>query len=330
MKVTSLWSIKSALIALVGVTISALLIVVGADRVDDGEANIATTTTTTTAATTSAPSDSTSVGDEPASVDPISCAGSAEIPNTSELVVSDSDPTLSHDGHPHGVPSDFSWYSHPTRNDLATTPAETLGQFHAIIGWGQLYEEADGSPATNTRVQVRALQTWYRLRPSAPDGDRAEDWILASPGIVDHPDAAWYEESFANDFNQPSDAETVASGSGGGLTATAGEGHVFHFYPSSRHAVDLTDVEAVFTTVEARLIVADPNGPEDCDRARFIMNVGTDVYEGVAGSVETAPAIDEGRFRYVTKDWQWFNVAQFPGNNDMGYLDAHPLPLNQR
>jgi len=261
---------------------------------------------------------------------PSACPGASKITNTLELMMNDSDVSVMHEGHPHGVPDSYDWYGHPTRHELTTMPDQPLSTFHAIVGWGQVYEEAGGSRSTNTRVQIRNLQTWYRLKQSALAPGVTQQWILADPGVADEPDAAWYDEDFAADVNRPSDHYPLDESLGGGISALPGNGNVFHFYPPSRHPVDLINMESVFTTVQIRLITADTALAVDCEQARFIANVGTDVYPNQSEQPGIAPAIAQGRFRYVTKDWQWFNVIDAPDGNNASYLRSDPPPLNQQ
>ncbi len=252
------------------------------------------------------------------------CAGGTEIPNSLEQVLSDSDVTLEHEGRPHGVPTSYDWYSHPIRHELTTTPADVLDRYHAMVGWGQIYEDDQGSKSVNTRVQLRNFQTWYHLRD--PTGAGAADWLLAGPGVVNVPDAAWYNEDFATDISHQSDHTALGPDMGGGVSALPGDSNVFHFYPHGREPVGMRNVDAVFTTAEMRLIRANAALPDDCNKARFMADMGVDVYESESDSPGIAPAIAQGRFRYVTKDWQWFSVIDSPNGNDPAWLDEHPPP----
>lgn len=269
-------------------------------------------------------------GDPVAIHGPAACPDATEIANSLDLVMKDSDVSLLNEGDPHGVPESYDWYSHPTRYEMTTMPVETVDEFHAIVGWGEIYEEAGGSKSTNTRVQVRNLQTWYRLKQSVLSPGVTQQWILANPGVVDEPDAAWFDEDFSTNINRPSDHYPLDQSLGGGITGLPGNGYVFHFFPRDRHQVDLIDVEAVFTTVQIRLVTADASLPTDCDQARFIANVGTDVYISQGDEPIIAPAIATGRFRRVTKDWQWFNVINAPDGNDSAYVLSDPPPLNKQ
>jgi hypothetical protein len=62
------------------------------------------------------------------------------------------DMTLPHEGRPGGVPDSMDWASGP-RLGMGDDP----GDWRAITAWGQAYEEAGGSPATNSLVNITGI-----------------------------------------------------------------------------------------------------------------------------------------------------------------------------
>jgi len=219
-----------------------------------------------------------------------------------------------HEAAPHGVPQDYAWYAGADYNDLATMSAEELAPYQAITGWGQVYEAAEGQAAVNTRVQIRHLQAWYKTKSS-------DTWQLASPGVVDVPDGALFPEDMASSSTRPSDYFEVSAELGGGISAVPGNGRVFHYFPPQRHVVALSEIEAVFATVQARLVVADTSQAEDCNQARYLHGSGVDAYPDESTSLEIAPAIAQGRMRLLTPDWEWVSTYYAP-NMDPGLLDT--------
>ncbi len=126
------------------------------------------------------------------------------------------DMRLAHEGHPHGVPASFDWARGP-RIGMGNDPRG----FRALIAWGQLYEDAEGNPAANTRVQIRDMRAYVL---SVRDGQ----WHLAQR--AQRVEGAAYREDFAGDANRPAD---VRVGEDGSISVTAGDGHNFHFWPST-------------------------------------------------------------------------------------------------
>ncbi len=61
------------------------------------------------------------------------------------------------EGKLHGVPESWDWNSGVVRPPSVAWPT----QFGAAQGWGHIYEDVMQSGSTNTRVQIRNLQTWW-------------------------------------------------------------------------------------------------------------------------------------------------------------------------
>lgn len=209
------------------------------------------------------------------------------------------DVTLPHEGLPHGVPSSYDWSQAPRRG--AQRPPEG---WTAAIAWGQLYEWAEGNPATNTRVQIRDMEMFYL---SKSDGQWHQ---LQKTRLVD---GAAYVEDFQGDVSRPADKRMEADGS---LSVTAGDGYNFHFWPSSgRIEFPADDVEGCFITVQCRLILDDPQGVDDRDEARYLMSVGGDWWESlnaVWDNWTTNADMGIGRFRFITSEWQGYNMISVP------------------
>jgi hypothetical protein len=211
------------------------------------------------------------------------------------------DMRLPHESRPHGVPDSYGWSLRP-RIGKGNNP----GTFEAFIAWGQLYEAAEGNPATNTRVHIRDMRAYIL---SKADGT----WQL----IQDSPlvSGAAYREDFAGDVNRPADTRYE---SGGTLSVTAGEGHNYHFWPSlGRVPIDPHDIAGVLVTTQARLILDDPKGPDDRERARYVLGVGADYWLNLSAQWDqwkTNGDVGIGRFRYVTPEWQTFTMSSLGEN----------------
>jgi hypothetical protein len=213
--------------------------------------------------------------------------------NSIETIVGDM--RLPHEGRPHGVPRSFDWAAGP-RMGMGNDP----GAFKAMVAWGQLYEDARGNPATNTRVQIRDIKA-YVLKG---DGQ----WhLLQSARRVE---GAAYREDFAGDVNRAADVRLEDDGS---ISVKAGDGYNYHFWPSTgRASIDPHDIDGVFTTVQARLVIHDPDGPDDRDQARYLLGMGGDYWLSLTAQWDqwkTNGDIAIGRFRYVRTAWQAFNMT---------------------
>lgn len=238
-------------------------------------------------------------------------AATAEKPPETDWIAQIADDMrLPHEGRPHGVPASIDWSVGP-RIGRGNDP----GTFKAFIAWGQLYEAAEGNPATNTRVEIRDMNAYVL---SKADGE----WHLVQD--ADIVSGAAYREDFSGDVNRPADARFERSGV---VSVTAGEGHNYHFWPSSgRVTIDPEDIAGVLVTAQARLILDDPDGPDDRDQARYVMGVGADYWLSLTAQWDqwkTNGDVGIGRFRYVTPEWQTFTMSSL----DEDALRQNPPPV---
>lgn len=215
--------------------------------------------------------------------------------NSLQTIINDM--TLPHEGRPMGVPASYGWVRKPVMG-LGNHPPAT---WHAITAWGQLYVDAKGNPARNTRVQIRRMQTYIL---SKRDGRWRR--VQNSEGV----DGAAFREDFRDNINKPANLRHLPDGS---VSVTAGGGYNFHFWPTDgRASINPQDIAGVFVTVEARLIVGDPKKPDDRSRARYLLSVGADYWVNRHANwdhFKTNDAVAMGRFKYVTVKWQAFNCT---------------------
>ncbi|RPH96522.1 MAG: T9SS C-terminal target domain-containing protein [Calditrichaeota bacterium] len=215
------------------------------------------------------------------------------------------DMTLPHEGRPHGVPDSFNWSKNPRRG--AQQPPEG---WTAAIAWGQLYEWAEGNPATNTRVQIRDMEMLYL---SKSDGQ----WHQLQKSL--RVNGAAYVEDFAGDVNKPADIRSEGDGS---ISVTAGGGYNFHFWPSAgRVQFPQNEIEGCFVTVQCRLILDDPAGVDDLADARYLMSVGGDWWESMTAvwdDWKTNQDMGIGRFRFITSEWKGYNMITLPTDEVRG------------
>jgi hypothetical protein len=227
----------------------------------------------------------------------VSFKGDAQTPkkiNSLQMIIADMQPP--HEGRPNGVPDSYDWVQGP-RIGMGNDPQN----FTAMIAWGQVYEDAQGNPATNTRVQIRDIKaymlskqdgTWYQLQNSR------------------QVEGAAYREDFVDNYSKPADIREYWDGS---ISVKPGGGYNFHFWPATgRVSIDPKDIAGMFTTAQARLIVENPELPDDTAEARYLMNIGADYWLDLAADWDyfnTNADIAMGKFKYVTTEWQAFNMT---------------------
>jgi len=233
-----------------------------------------------------------------------------DVANTVDTLISDM--TLPHEAAPPGVPESYDWAKGPT---AYTQPIPE--RFHALVAWGQVYEDICGNPASNTRVQIRDIRASMLSKSD-------HQWHLLQESR--RVDGAAFLESFVPHISKPGDVRHESDGT---VSVKAGGGFNFHFFTPSRATIDPGDVAALWTTVEARLVVDDPASPDDRARARYLLNVGADLWRDTTvdfTSEEDNPAVAMGRFKYVTTGWQPFNMLYMEGGLDEALLRQNPPP----
>ena len=217
-----------------------------------------------------------------------------------EVVIGDM--TRPHEGRPRGVPADggpaWSWTRRPRVGYGDAMPRGWSG----FVAWGQVYVDDSGrDPAPNTRVQVRRIEAYLLHRGTGR-------WRPLTGG--EPITGANYAEDFADDANVPADLRDE-SARGGGVSATVPDGTNFHFFPDRRARLDPADVAGIWTRFEARLVLGDPAGPDDRADSPLIASAGADYWASPTAPWDqwtTNGDVGIGRFKYVTADWQTFNM----------------------
>lgn len=218
------------------------------------------------------------------------------------------DMTLPPDAPLHGTEGIDWGDGKPAPQPMPVPAKNNKGQWwQATTAWGQAYIPRSGSPAVNTRLQIRNLVTKLLHK----DGT----WQTVQASAA--PEGAAFVESFKGNASMGAGARSEAA-NGGGLSVIVGvgpfAGHNFHFWPTGgRAAVDVRDVVGVFTTCEARLILGDPRGPDDRAQCRNLLQMGADWWldkkVGWLPDWSANSGIGGTRAKWVTPRWQSFSFC---------------------
>lgn len=214
--------------------------------------------------------------------------------NSIKTIIYDMQPP--HEGLPQGVPKSYNW---------AFGPRVGMGKnsqgFRAMIVWGQLYEAAEGKPVSNTRVQIRDIKAYIL---SKRDGK----WHLLQSSRRVEGNA--YREDFVGDINKPADIRYEQDGS---ISVKPDKGYNFHFWcANGKVPIDPNNVGGIFTTVQARLVVDNPQKPDERAQAPYLLSMGGDYWLNLTAKWDngkTNADIGIGKFKYVKKEWQAFNMT---------------------
>lgn len=214
--------------------------------------------------------------------------------NSTQTIVDDMQPP--HEGAPHGVPKEYNWAFAP-RVGLGNNP----GNFGAMTAWGQVYVAATGNAASNTRIQIREIKSYVLSK-------RDNKWyLLQSSKEVD---GNAYREDFAGDISIPANVRREQDGS---ISVKVDKGYNYHFWCAcSKATIDRDNIKGVFTTVQARLVVDNPQKPDDRAQARYLLSMGGDYWLSLTtkwDNGKTNADIGIGKFKYVKNQWQAFNMT---------------------
>ena len=244
----------------------------------------------------------------------VSAPTSRGLAGASEVSVADQiagDMEGKNEGFPHGVPVSYQWAAGPV-----VIMGNNASGWQAITAWGVVYEAAEGNRATNTRVNIRDVQLYCLTKRSAK-------WLRLQD--TSSPIGAAYLEDFSGDVNKPADIRQEPDGT---ISATAGGGRNFHFYPATRASIDPNDITGIVTVFGARLLVADPTKPDDRSAARYLCSGGADYYPaptgGWPGNASFNPGVAIGKMKYVRSEWRSFAMTTLTRSQ----LESNPPPVN--
>jgi hypothetical protein len=165
-------------------------------------------------------------------------------------------------------------------------------------------------------MNIRNIQTYFLQKSTGK-------WLLLQSTST--PDGAAYVEDFSGDTNKPADIRYEPDGT---ISATAGGGFNFHFYPRDRASIDPNDIGGIVVVYQARLILANPRLPDDRSSARYLGSAGADYYPdltgGWPGTADHNPGVALGKMKYVQSNWRSFAMTTL----SQSQLAGNPPPVN--
>ena len=270
-----------------------------------GTGTTTTTTTTTTGTTTTGTTTGTTTTTTPAPA----------TVNSVDIIVADM--KLMNDAPLAGIPSHYGFATGPGQIVMGSDPrgsatpswwnpynqAYKSGTYwNTMLPWFVVFD-GTGNTAWNTRVEMRAMKAWYKRRSTG-------QWVKFAEGAVD----GWnYPKTLTGSNVTAPDLRTEASGTKS--IRPAGGNSVFHGWCCGKQWIDAPDLEAVFITMQARLIVSDPSQPDDRARAQYLLHVGGDYYPTASTGIdafaptEYNPGAGMSRAKLVRNEWQSYSFT---------------------
>ncbi|MEI7443460.1 MAG: hypothetical protein WCK28_01090 [Burkholderiales bacterium] len=241
--------------------------------------------------------------------------------NSIDTIVADM--SLENDSRPDGIPK-FLWATGP-RPAAVLMGADPRGSkmqqwwldmpavearykssalWTAYVQWFLIFEGV-GNAGDNVRVEVRNPRTYYLSRKTGT-------WT-AIGGL--QPGSHWFQ-AWKRDLTWANDSVDLRRNPDGsvGVRVPPGSPNVMHgIWQQGKLDIAniVEDMEALFVTVQARLVVDDPARPDDRARANLLMHVGGDYYPDMKATAANSfpPGAGVSRLKRITPHWQSFNFA---------------------
>jgi len=234
------------------------------------------------------------------------------------------------------------WYVGPGVNSMGSDPSfsnspswsifynnpDYVGKVaEAALPWVVIFDGVDHA-ASNVAVEIRNMLTYIKSKSSGT-------WVLL--GGPSHTTGTYYGKP--NTGLPALDEVVTASGTATtSIKVPEDRGYFWHgWWAAGRLSVNPSDIAAMYVTVQARLVVADPARPDDRAQAQVGLQVGADYYLTTTSIYPEAyaPAVGINRTKTVTNDWKAFNFTtisdvgvQDPGGGiTQAELRAAPPPL---
>ena len=199
------------------------------------------------------------------------------------------------------------YYATAAAAQNATAPATAT----ALGAYGQVFTAADNT-ATNTRVQLRNLETYVR---SGGKWSRVQ--------YSNQVRGAFYNAAYNGDAQACELGTCLRAESSGGVSVKMTAGKLFRFWPEAAFTQSLVkpaQVEAIFTTAQTRLVQDTAGGADDRANAKYLVNTAaawaTDAWvqsgtaNGSTGAYSAALTdVGNGQLRLATNDWKAVNFT---------------------
>jgi len=196
-----------------------------------------------------------------------------------------------------------SFSNSPTWSIFYNNPAYAGAVAKAMLPWVVVFDGANHA-ASNTAVEMRNMRAYIKSRATGR-------WsALGGPTGV----SGMYYGKPNTGLPALSDVELSSTETSTVVKIHSNPGYFWHgWWEGGRVAINPNDIAAVFVTVQARTVVADPNKPDDRGSAQLGLQVGADYYldTKMTFSEGYAPAVGIARTKNITGNWQAYSFTTF-------------------
>jgi hypothetical protein len=187
-----------------------------------------------------------------------------------------------------------------------------------IVPWMVLFDGV-GNAATNIRVELRQLKSFYKSRSSG-------QWTQLSEGNVEG-------QNYPKHLNavQSGRPDIVPVGNNVVSVRPPSTDLHFHGWCCGRALPDPADISAIHIRIQARLTIHDPKRPDDRATARYLVQVGGDYYPDASLNVKAFspdnwnPGIGLSRSKLIDTTWQSYSFTTI----NVGYQDPGGASISE-
>jgi hypothetical protein len=231
-----------------------------------------------------------------------------------------------------GIPSTFGWAEgtgqvvmgndpRGSRTPTWWAPANSSYKSDAywteILPWMVIFD-GEGNAASNTRVEMRGLETWVKSKATG-------SWVLLDEtSTIDGWD---YAKPTVNAEATRPDSQAI-----GGATSVKppDTSRQFHGWGAMK-TINPPDVGAVFITMQARLTVNNPASGDDRAKAKYLLQVGGDYYPDretrtpAFAPSSYNPGLGLARSKLIANEWRSFSFTTL----NVGYQDPGGAAISE-
>ncbi|MDO5066955.1 MAG: hypothetical protein Q4D96_06725 [Propionibacteriaceae bacterium] len=152
----------------------------------------------------------------------------------------------------------------------------------ALQPWIAIFTLSDNQ-ATNTRVEVSSIRAYILSK-------KTNTWEL----FEDHPTTGGI---FNEEYHHVKGSQADERHNGGFTLVkppVSSARQIYHSWGEPKALKDPSDIKAVHVRVFTRLVLDDPNGPDDRHLAKYALQVGGDYYPEVGSTVDDADLLMKG------------------------------------
>ena len=175
------------------------------------------------------------------------------------------------------------------------------GAYTRINWWGAIFRNESNANPDNTRVEIADCSLWILFK-------NANSWqkLLGSE---------FGGATFPPDYMNGSPGESQVTNTATGGIIRPGSNGIYHFWWGGGFVtIDPGNIKAAMSNCRARLVLANPSGPDDRSQSGYIVHMGADWrIAGQENNCNPCPGLGVGKFYKIMNDWRnvtWQTLTQ--------------------